>query len=199
MPDGGSVTHWLHRLGDGDADAAQPLWERYFDRLVRLAARKLGGASRRAADEEDVALSAFDSFCRGAARGRFPRLRDRASLWGLLVLITARKAVNLSRHEGRKKRDDGRVVLAEAGNSSSADPIDRVVGREPTPEFAARVAEEYCRLLDRLPDDEHRRIAVWKMEGYTNPEIAAKIGRSEPTVERRLNRIRRVWEREDGP
>jgi len=203
MPDGGSVTHWLHRLGDGDAAAAQPLWERYFDRLVRLAGQKLRGTQRRAADEEDVALSAFDSFCRGAARGRFPQLRDRSNLWGLLVLITARKAVNLARHERRKKRDGGRVmsqsVPVGAGDSSAADPIDRVVGREPTPEFAALVADEYRRLLDGLPDDEHRRIAVWKMEGHSNAEIAALIDRSEPTVERRLNRIRGLWEREGEP
>jgi DNA-directed RNA polymerase specialized sigma24 family protein len=58
------------------------------------------------------------------------------------------------------------------------------------------VAEEYRRLLDRLPDGDLRQIAIWKMEGHTNAEIAALIDRSEPTVERRLNRIRRIWERE---
>jgi DNA-directed RNA polymerase specialized sigma24 family protein len=201
MPTGGSVTHWLHRLGDGDTAAAQPLWERYFDRLVHLAGQKLRGTPRRAADEEDVALSAFDSFCRGAAAGRFPQLRDRHNLWGLLVLITARKAVNLAQHEWRQNRGGGRVVgdatPPGAADSSMADgPLDRVVGREPTPAFAAQVAEEYRRLLDRLPDDDMRRIAVWKMEGYTNAEIAAKIDRAEVTVERRLNRIRKLWEQE---
>src|SRR5262245_43324907 len=64
MPSAGSVTHWLGLLRAGDHAAAQPLWERYFSRLVGLARAKLQGLPRRAADEEDVALSAFDSFSR---------------------------------------------------------------------------------------------------------------------------------------
>src|SRR3954447_15423057 len=165
MPTDGSVTHWLDQLGGGNAAAAQPLWERYFDRLVRLAGHKLRGSPRRAADEEDVALSALDSFCQGAARGQFPQLRDRTDLWGLLVLITARKAANLAQHERRQKRGGGRVIAnatpSGSGDSSGADgAVDRAVDREPTPEFAALMVDEYRRLLDRLPDDEHRRIAV---------------------------------------
>ena len=89
----GSVTCWIQLLSTGDPAAAQRLWERYFRRLVGLARTKLRGAPRRAADEEDVALSAFVSFFRGAARGRFPRLEDREDLWRLLVVITARKAL----------------------------------------------------------------------------------------------------------
>src|SRR4051812_207164 len=91
---GGSVTRWIGDLKAGDAAAAQPLWERYFHRLVFLARARLR-ASRRPSvveDEEDAALSAFQSFCDGAARGRFPRLTDRDDLWRLLVVITARKA-----------------------------------------------------------------------------------------------------------
>src|SRR5262249_7150341 len=76
MSSAGSVSEWIGRLKAGDADAAQQLWERYFRRLVGLARAKLRSAPRRAADEEDVALSAFDSFCQAAAQGRFPQLRD---------------------------------------------------------------------------------------------------------------------------
>src|SRR5262249_39146854 len=88
----GSVTCWLDGLRAGDAAAAQVLWEGYYSRLVGLAKQRLRGAAGGPADEEDVALSAFDSFCRGAARGRFPRLNDRDDLWQVLVLLTARKA-----------------------------------------------------------------------------------------------------------
>ena len=35
--DSSSVTNWLGALRRGNLDAAQPLWERYFARLVRLA------------------------------------------------------------------------------------------------------------------------------------------------------------------
>src|SRR5919198_391675 len=103
----GSVTRWLGPLLAGDPAAAQQLWERYFRRLVGLARTKLRGAPRRAADEEDVALSAFDSFCRHAERGRFPQLDDRHDLWRLLVTITARKALYLIRDEHRLKRGGG--------------------------------------------------------------------------------------------
>lgn len=80
MSSDGSVTRWIDALQAGDRAAAQRLWERYFPRLVGLARARLQGAPRRAADEEDVALSAFDSFCRCAERGRFPDLVDRESL-----------------------------------------------------------------------------------------------------------------------
>jgi hypothetical protein len=62
-----SVTVWMASLKAGDA--AQKLWQRYFEALVRLARDRLRGAHRTVADAEDGALSAFDSFARGA-RGR---------------------------------------------------------------------------------------------------------------------------------
>src|SRR4051812_38496320 len=101
MDDHGSVTLWLGALRAGDLDAAQPLWERYFARLVRLARARLHATPRADADEEDAALSAFDSFCDGAARGRLPRLADRDELWRLLVVLTARKAAAQARRRRR--------------------------------------------------------------------------------------------------
>src|SRR3974390_2696829 len=94
-----SVTHWIEQLRAGAPIAAHPLWEGYFQRLIELARAKLQGLPRRAADEEDVALSAFASFCRGVECGRFPQLTDRDDLWRLLVTITARKALHLARDE----------------------------------------------------------------------------------------------------
>jgi hypothetical protein len=98
----GSVTHWIGQLQAGEQAAFQKLWERYFRRLVGLARKRLQGAPRCAADEEDVALSAFDSFFRRAREGYFPKLLDRDDLWQLLVLIAGRKASNLAKHERRQ-------------------------------------------------------------------------------------------------
>src|SRR5947209_7211625 len=100
MAEEGSVTRWIDLLKDGDTAAARPLWEAYYRRLVTLARARLRGLPLRSADEEDVALSSFDSFCRGAEQGRFPRLEDRDDLWQLLVVITVRKAYDLARYEG---------------------------------------------------------------------------------------------------
>ena len=107
MSDPGSVSHWIACLKDGDPAAAQPLWERYYRRLVALARKKLQAARRRAADEEDVVQNAFHSFFRALAQGRFPQLDDRDSLWRLLVVITANKALKQLTHEGRRKRGGG--------------------------------------------------------------------------------------------
>src|SRR5690349_15507876 len=93
----GSISRWLGQLRAGDPQAAAGLWQRYFERLVHVARGRLQGAPRRAADEEDVALSAFHSLCRGVAAGRFPGLLDRDGLWRLLVVLTARKAAHLRR------------------------------------------------------------------------------------------------------
>jgi DNA-directed RNA polymerase specialized sigma24 family protein len=41
-----------------------------------------------------------------------------------------------------------------------------------------------------------RVIAVWKMEGFTNEEIAVMISRSLPTVERKLALIRKTLEKD---
>src|SRR5262245_5769209 len=110
MTSHGSVTGWMGRARQGDDHAAGQLWQRYFHQLVSLARGALKGAPRRAADEEDVALSAFDSFCRGAEQGRFPDLNDRDNLWRLLVVLTRRKAAHLKRDEGRQKRGGQRVI-----------------------------------------------------------------------------------------
>src|SRR5262249_42971590 len=107
MSSAGDVTLWLEQLQQGDRAAAQPLWERYFRRLVGLARAKLRQVKRRVADEEDVALSAFDSFCRSAEQGRFPRLGDRDDLWQVLVVITSRKAVDQIAHEKAARRGGG--------------------------------------------------------------------------------------------
>jgi DNA-directed RNA polymerase specialized sigma24 family protein len=195
----GSVTDWLEQLKAGDPAALQPLWERYFGCLVRLGRTRLRGMARGAADEEDVALSAFDSFWRGVASGRFPHLSDRDDLWHVLVVLVQRKASNLAKAERRQKRG-GKVRHASAlpgGDAAeAADAFAQLISREPDPEFAAQVVEQCRCLLERLADAELRSVAVWKMEGYTNAEIAARLGRSLSAVERKLRLIRDSWEKE---
>jgi DNA-directed RNA polymerase specialized sigma24 family protein len=209
MPSPGEVTSWLGLLQAGDATAAQALWDRYFPQLVRLARSRLGGVPCRTADEEDAALSAFASFVRGAEAGRFPALADRTGLWNLLVVITARKVAALKARQQRLRRGGGKVrgdsaFLGPAGaDEQDRQGIENVIGDAPTPDFAAQVAEEYQLLLAGLEDDTLRSVAVWKLEGYTNEEIAGKLDCSVATVERKLRRIRNAWEPRylgsDGP
>src|SRR5215470_2454663 len=198
MASGESISRWIAQLQAGDRMAAQKLWERYFQLLVGLARKKLQGLPRRAADEEDIALSAFASFCRGAEQGRFPQLHDRDNLWRLLVTITVRKANQLATREGCQKRG-GWTVLDEAAlkrlppDQSGELGLEQLIGSEPTPEFAAQLAEECQLLLAQLQDAELQSVAQWKMEGYTNEEIAAKLGCALRSVERKLKVIRSLW------
>jgi DNA-directed RNA polymerase specialized sigma24 family protein len=193
MDEPGSVTVWINRLklGDANGEAVYALWGRYFKQLVTRARERLRGRSG-AVDGEDVALSAFDSFVRAAERGRFPRLNDRADLWQILLVLTARKASNLVRDEGRQKRGGAAVVRGLAGGDSAAGDL-AVLATEPDPAEAAALAEEAELLLQSLGTDELRRIAVWAFEGYSNVEIAARLGRSVATAERKLRRIREIW------
>jgi DNA-directed RNA polymerase specialized sigma24 family protein len=184
-PDG-SVTDWLDPLRDGDPAAARLLWERYFHRLVELARRRLRGAAGCIDDAEDVALSAFDTFCRHAADGRFPDLLDRDGLWRLLMTLTIRKAAR------RLRVPRPPVVSGDAG----AELLEQVASREPTPAEAAEVAEELRRLLDLLGDKDLEAIAVARMEGYSVEEIAARVGYAPRSVKRKLQLIRTLWERE---
>jgi DNA-directed RNA polymerase specialized sigma24 family protein len=196
MSSDGSVTRLIGMLKDGQREAAQRLWEIYFGRLVHLARSRLRCASVRVTDEEDVALSAFDSFYRRAENGRFPRLHDRDDLWQLLFVLTVRKAINLVHYQGRKSRGGGRVQsLADLGDLGA----DEILGAEPSPELAAQMTEECQRLLERLGDVTLRSVALWKMEGYTNGEIAARLGCVEQTVERKLRAIRSAWSDEGSP
>lgn len=188
----GSVTTWIHALSQGDDDVAQHLWERYFQRMVELARNKLRAASTRAADEEDVALSAFHSFCVAAGERRFPRLANRDDLWQVLVMLTARKALDQRKYALRKKRSDANTrPLDDAA-------IDSVIGTDPDPAFAAMVADEFRHLLEKLGDDQLRQVALHKLEGHSNEDIAAQMNCTVRTIGRRLALIRDLWEGAEG-
>jgi DNA-directed RNA polymerase specialized sigma24 family protein len=200
MTSGESVTQWIDRLKGGDREVVQCLLERYFKKLVRQTRRWLRDTPRQAADEEDVALKAFNSVCLRAEQGRIPRLFDRNDLWQILVVIAFRKTCNQIIHEARRQPRNGRVIHASA-LVAGPDGDERalfadMISREPSPAMVAQSAEECRRLLAELGDATLRQVALWKLEGYTNEQIAPKLGRKRCAVERKLNKIRLRWEKE---
>jgi RNA polymerase sigma factor (sigma-70 family) len=186
-----SVTRWIERLKEDDPRAAGVLWERFAARMLAVARRRLGNASRRVADEEDVVLAAFERFHHGVRQGRFPRLNDRDDLWAILFTLTTRHAARQVRDQDRDRRGGGEV----RGDSALAEvePADDA----PTPEEAVLLQERLAALLDSLGDESLRQIALARLEGFSNAEVAGQIGRSEATVERRLRLIREIWQQRE--
>jgi DNA-directed RNA polymerase specialized sigma24 family protein len=193
----GSITHCVSLLRHGDGDAVRVLWERYYPRLVRLARDKLTAAARRVGDEEDVALSAMDRFCRAAQEGRYPELADRDGLWRLLLRITTRCALDRARRERAQRRGGGVGPARGMPAAATVESLSALSADEPSPEFAAEMAEACRGLLERLPDADLRTLAVAKLEGYGNQEAAELLGCSLRTVERRLQLIRHLWREEE--
>lgn len=192
-----TVTLWIDQLRGGDEDAAQKLWERYFGQMVNLARDRLWGAKRGVADEEDVALSAFKSFCLGAKDGKFPQLMDRDTLWPLLVAIVSNKSVDLIRHENRQKR--GGTGNADEREHREPEQLSHLISHDPTPEFAGEIGELFERMilkLDSVDDDDLIVIAVRRMMGDSAAEIAADLDCVTRTVERKVVLIQRLWEEE---
>jgi RNA polymerase sigma factor (sigma-70 family) len=192
-PDGeDSVKVYLRNLKDGDAHAAQILWDRYYHRLVALARKKLGDSSRRSMDEDDVVQMAFSSFCLSAQAGCFPNLQDRESLWALLALITARRAAHQRVHERRAKRGGGRSESTKSWDQAETDlELMQVVGNQPSPEDGALFVTMLERFMDSLQEPADRLILLWKLEERTNREIARHLDCSLSAVERRLRYIRK--------
>jgi RNA polymerase sigma factor (sigma-70 family) len=185
MLERGSVTLWLDRLTAGDTEALGPLWGRYYDRVVSLARTRLRRLDVRAADEDDVAASAFRQFYRAAAANRFARLENRDDLWQVLSILTTRKAVDYHKHQARWKRSGGFAALPTDMVSTIADPA-----------RATLAADEVRVLFEQLPDDEAREVARLKLDGHSNEEIADRLGCTLRTVTRRLALIRSIWDNE---
>lgn len=194
-----SIVAWISGLKAGNSSCAYRLYNDVYDKLVRMSKQRMAGMTPRWADEEDVALSVFQSFCERAAASQFPKLDNRDDLWKILVTLTCRKVRDYVRFDRRLKRGGGAVrgesVFGEAGDSNNPG-MQAVGGNELAPGMALFIAEESQRLLDSLQDDTLAQIAVWKMEGFTDQDIATKLDCAVRTVERKVARIREKWSRE---
>lgn len=168
------------------------LWDRYFLRMMLLARKKLAGAHNRAKDEEDIAASAFKSFCAGMQAGKYQHGQEH-DLWPLLVSITIHKSIDHLRHENRAKRGGGQDRIAAA--------IDELISTNETPELqlvASETLEQLFMALDNTGDPALRSLAMLRLENESSNEIARQLGCTLRTVQRKLKTIQAIWQTLDA-
>jgi DNA-directed RNA polymerase specialized sigma24 family protein len=154
-----------------------------------FARQRLDVQTRRRYDEHDAANSAFHSLCRGLAEGQV-EAENRDAFWGLLAVITSRKISAQRRYSNRQKRGGG----AAHGDSGFGDlGINEVDGNQLAPDVLAEVSESCNQLLDAIPDETMKKIVLLKFQGATNGEVASELNCTRRTVERKLERVRRIW------
>lgn len=172
------------------------IWERFAPRLKALVRRHLDARILRREDEQDILQSMFASFCQAQSAGKTPPA-SREELWRLLVRITMCKVVNTAnRHmaicrDVRKECPD-RVAMGEGQSDWILEHIDR---GQISPDERASVVEEVDRLLNLLPQ-ELRQIVLWRIEGFTNAEIARMIDKTVRSVEFKLQLTRKILDEE---
>ena len=188
-----SITQYFNDLRKGDSNAAQVIWQRYVDDLVRLAHKKLNHASRKVMDEEDVVQRAFENFFRQIQAGHFPKLDDRDDLWQILCMLVDRRAKDQIASLNTKKSGGNRVHGDSMNADASGSPIIEQVGIEASAEQAIILAESLQERIEKLPSKEHKQVALCKLENKTNTEIKDELGMSLRSVERRLKQIRELW------
>ncbi len=194
------ITHWIRGVAEGDSVAALRIFEHFRPRLEKLAARRLAG-NRGVADEEDIVVIALNSFFKAARDQRFKQLDNRDDLWQILAMLTARKAIDHVHRERSLKRGGGQVQGESVFGHDTANRagIDAAADVAATPELASEMMEELDAMLEALGDPTLRTIAIGKLNGCSNPELAEQLGIGLRTIERKLHLIRAVWkERADA-
>ena len=174
----------MHALRSGDDMAAEQLWNHYFTDLMKIARARMQTLPRAVYDEEDAAISTFRVLCEKMQAGRYPALADRDELWKLMLRILVRKISRRAEYEATKKR-----TTPETMNGSS------LAAKEQQADELV-VADECEQLFRHLNDPNLQQVVLWKLDGFTNDEIAAKLKRTRRTVQRMLTLIRDIWREE---
>ena len=195
LDDEGSVTRVIRQMQRGNRDGADLLWERFFLRL-KLLVRDRFRSRHGISDEEDLALESLGELFQGLMAGKYPSLKNRDEFWRLLVTVASRNVVDQINKERRQKRGGGRVFHESAfgnarGNNEAL--FEQIAAETETPEVQLMVSERCAELLESLRDPELQAIAVMRVAGSTNQEIADAMGVSLRSIERRLAEIRQYW------
>lgn len=172
------LTELLPLLPAGDNQAARALFDRFSDRLVRLADQHLNRKLAGRVDGEDVVQSVFRTFFRRGTEGEF-HIDSSAQLWQLLVRITILKARAKARHHTAAMR-------STAAEDAETAALFDLTTPEPGPEDALVLIEQVDALLKNLPPLYGQLLGL-RLHGHTATDAADELGVSRQTVHRALN------------
>lgn len=175
---------------DGDEAAFGKIFERYADKLCRLARSRISERLSARIEAEDVVQSVFRTFFGRVQQHRFT-FKEQDDLWKLLVSMTLNKLRNKVDFHTAAKRDVG-AEKPMAGSTTSPSAFD-VDGETPSPEAVVAFVDLLEHFMNELRDND-RKILELKLQDLTQEEIAAEVGCTERTVRRVLDRIRKVAE-----
>lgn len=170
----------------GSESAARELFDKYCERLMALARRRIGGRLTGRIDPEDILQSAFRTFFARVRNDEFS-FHGEDDLCKLLVRLTVRKALRQVAHHRAAKRNAER----EAGHGDEADLMGQIAACAPTAEMEVAVMDEIGRFVARLTPVE-RDILEFRLQGFTPPEIAEKTGTYDRKVRRVLDRLQEL-------
>lgn len=187
----GSVTAWIHQLGGDDPQPAAVLWKRFEPQLLAFIVQRIRRGPLLLDGEDAVANAVYLSLLRLARKGKLSQT-DRVGFWKLMKTIASRRIIDQQRNESRYKRGGGEVVSESVIRIHSAPPhaiLDTFPSKSPPPDFLA-MTSEFLEAVAALFNKELRLIFELRLEGLTVKQISEQIGKSTPTVERKLRIIR---------
>ncbi len=176
---------WIERLKTGDESAMEKLVDLFYDRLVRLANRRMGRMPPQIADDEGAVISALRSFFSGIGNGQLSRMNDDHDLWRVLATITARKAIRQLRVYLKQS--------GEGGNIKREFDVQDLVSNEPSPTAELQLLEEFQQRFDSLNDQALQEVVSLKLEGFETSEIAERLALHVRSVQRKLKLAESIW------
>jgi RNA polymerase sigma factor (sigma-70 family) len=195
MPESEDNLELVAQWRAGDQKAAQKVFDRYAERLMILARKRISQRLASRVDAEDVVQSVFRTFFQRAKAGKF-EFEDQDDLFKLLVRITVHKTLRQVEFHKAGKRDTG---METAQGDDNTERLQQFLSREPSPDSEVAFLDQLEHFLSQLKPQE-RRILEMRVQGYSNDEITKELGIIDRRIRRIIERVRGLAEQEGfGP
>jgi RNA polymerase sigma-70 factor (ECF subfamily) len=172
---------------EGSESAARDLFDKYCERLMKLARRRIGHKMASRFDPEDVVQSAFRTFFTRVRNDEFV-FANEDDTFKLLVRITVRKTLRRIEHHSADKRNPA----AEAGKpTDGSEQFAYIAAQEPTAEMEIALIDELEKFMTQFKPME-REVLELKVQGYSNVEIAEKLNTYDRKIRRVIDRVEEV-------